>query len=249
MLNITDRTVIPLGVNLVAAASASFQSSSDLSGSATATVGGAAALSATGVTLTTSTAVNTAFRIASVPDLDAGLIALSDAGAFRISSASLAASVSLAASGIATFRNQSASPMGLSVVLTAAGGKQFNDSTAALSSELVVSIQPPGRLFIGGLVIMPLSVNMSTSVSPVYRLVLPVRKTSFTDDRLWRRFPVDVGVALLIKDGQGRLLEYPSDTELKDADLYYLGGYRHQITPAERAAIVAVGYGDLVEEA
>ena len=139
--------------------------------------------------------------------------------------------------------------MALDVTLVSAGGKQFTDSTSSLQSELNISIQNPGRLFDGETVVMPISVTMNTSVSPVYRLVLPVRKAAFTEDRLWRRFPIDVGVTLIIKDGQARLMEYPSDIELKEADLYFLGGYRHQITPAERAAILAAGYGDLVEEA
>lgn len=249
MFGITERTVIPLGGNVIAVASADgLAGSASLSADANLVIGGGATLAATGVTLV-APAPSQTYLVAAVPALACGTVALGDGTSIRVSSASLSADATISATGDATFTNETIEPLDLSVDLVAAGGKQFDDSTADLAAELSVSIVNPGRLFDGALDVMALSVSMETSVSPVYRLVLPTRKSSITRNILWSRFPVDVGVALVITGGQARLLESVSDIELREADHYFLGGYRHQITPAQRAAVIAAGYGELVEEA
>lgn len=84
---------------------------------------------------------------------------------------------------------------------------------------------------------------------PIYRLELPNRSTTRTRNVLFGRYGESIGVALLLKDGVGKLKKYPSDFELTAADAFWLGGYNYQISPTERDAVVAAGFGGLIEEA
>lgn len=82
----------------------------------------------------------------------------------------------------------------------------------------------------------------------VYRLVLSTAKRSITDDWLLRRYPIDVGLSLLVSGGTVTEVEVPSQTELAEADYYFLGGRNNPITAAQRAVLVAAGYGSYIEE-
>jgi hypothetical protein len=242
MYGITNRTIILLGGNVVVAASANLASAASMTGTALLRVGAAAALSSD-YGLTASPTQGHFARA----NLSGGAITAGVGTSFRLAAAALSFSGDLEATGDGTF-NVSATPMPLTVDLQAAGGVQFDATAAPMSAEANMLVVNPGVLFDGGSVVWALSTNLSTTVSPVFRLILPTRKNTFTRHRLFGRYAIDTGVAMLIKDGAVTFSEAPSDNELKDSDLYFLGGYRHQITPAQRAVIVSAGYGDLVEE-
>ena len=240
---ITGRTIILLGGSVTVAASSGITATATLTGAAGLVRGGAAAVafsSTLGTTVTQGTTASAA--------LVAGTAMLNDEGlALRAGSAALSGGVVLDAAGGTVFG--AASVLAQDLVLSAAGGLEVPAGAAALEGELTVAVVNPGLLFDGGDVTFNMEVVLDGTTSPLFRLVLPTALNVFTRDRLWGRFPIRTGIALLVESGVVRLTEAPSDTELKEADMYFLGGYRHQITSAERAVLVAAGYGGLVEEA
>lgn len=86
------------------------------------------------------------------------------------------------------------------------------------------------------------------TASPVFRLRMATAKRSITEDWLLRRYPIDVGLSLIVKNGVVTEVEVPSQTELAEADYYFLGGRNNPITPAQRATLVAAGFGSYIEE-
>lgn len=242
MSAITSRPIILLGGNISVAASANLTFTASASGAAFRRIGAAAALSAE-YSLVPSTTQGQFSRA----NLSAGAITAGVGTSFRLAGASLSASAGMSGKGDGTF---AMSPVAfpVSLHLEAAGGVEYEASGQPLTASANMLVVNPGVLFDGGAVVWNMNVSVSTTVSPVFRLILPVRQNTFTRHRLFGRYPIDTGVALLIKDGVATLSEAPSDNELKSSDFYFLGGYRHQISPVERAAIVAAGYGDLVEE-
>ena len=185
--------------------------------------------------------------------------------------AALSSTASLAADAVVV-RYASVDGLSSTVNVEAAGGRDaFGSSTMsarldALASarEIVfaeaavaadVSMSEPSEPFeVYRAVAAEAALSCSTNVpavtaEPVLRLHLPTSTATFTSHFLFGRFPVTVGVSLLITDGVARLVASPSDIEVKAADEAYLGGYKYQVTPAQRDVIVGVGYGDLIEEA
>lgn len=79
-----------------------------------------------------------------------------------------------------------------------------------------------------------------------YILTLPTTETAYTDNILFKRYPIHVGQSLLITSGSGLLTQFPSQTEIAVADYYFGGGRRHVLTDDEYSAVVAAGYGDYV---
>ena len=86
------------------------------------------------------------------------------------------------------------------------------------------------------------------TASPVFRLRMATAKRSITEDWLLRRYPIDAGLSLIVKDGVVTEVEVPSQTELAEADYYFLGGRNNPITPAQRATLIAAGFGSYIEE-
>jgi len=244
MAQITDRTVQPLGGNVTQAAAATLTSNATFAGNGVKVIGGGGSMSAT-VGLTAS--VTATVQVAAV--LNAGTGMINDEGiAMRAGNSHLSVqSVLVAAGGLVT--PAAADEWLIEVVLDAAGGEVYDVDADVFDLAVNLTVATPGRLEDGGTVTMSAETDMDTTTSPVFRLVLPTRKAVFTSHPLFRRFPIETGVTMLVTGGQVTLVESPSDTELKAADIYYLGGYRHQITPAERSVIVSAGYGDLIEEA
>lgn len=78
-------------------------------------------------------------------------------------------------------------------------------------------------------------------------LVLPTVEYAYTDNVLLERYPIDNGQALLITAGVGELLDFPAQQLIADADYYFGGGRRVELTPEEEAAVVAAGYGEYIE--
>lgn len=242
MFGITNRTIILLGGNVTVAASANLSSSASMQGSGNLRVGAAAALSSD-YALTGNPNQGQSGRA----NLNFGSIAAGVGTSYRLAHAAMGATANVTAKGDGTF-NLSIEPLTVASELVSAGGIEYQAPATPLAASANMLVVNPGVLYEGGSVTWNLSASMSTTVSPVFRLILPTRQNTFTRHRLFGRYPVETGVALLIKDGVATFSEAPSDNELKDADFYFLGGYRHQITPVERAAIVSAGYAELVEE-
>lgn len=245
MTEFTERTVFPLGGNVTVTAAASISANGNLTvASPLKFLGGGSSLSSD--TSMTIVVVGTTRATAT---LSLGSTCISDQGiAIRLGHSNLSASMSLDASGSAIY-TASGAALGADLDVEASGGKTLDADAPAFEPSLTVSITNPGLLFDGGEVGMAADIGLDTTVAPVFRLVLPTRRQSFSRHPLFSRYLIDTGVTMLVTGGAVQLIESPSDTELKACDRYYLGGYRHQITPAERAVIVAAGYGDLIEEA
>lgn len=77
-------------------------------------------------------------------------------------------------------------------------------------------------------------------------LTLPTTETAYTDNVLLKRYPIHVGVSLLITGSSGVLTQFPSQLEIAECDFYFGGGRRHVLTDDEYTAVVAAGYSDYV---
>jgi len=132
--------------------------------------------------------------------------------------------------------------------VVAAGGISYPAAAEDMSGSATL-VGTGGLVFTATADPMASVSHLTVLVLPVLRLRLPTVDAVYTDDPFFERFSITKGVSLLIEGGAGRLVEYPSHTELKECDAFYLGGYQHQITPADRALIISAGFGDLIEEA
>lgn len=91
------------------------------------------------------------------------------------------------------------------------------------------------------------SSNLSATMYTNPRLlVLPTVEYAYTDNVLLERYPIDNGRSLLITSGVGQIGDFFAQEQIADADYYFGGGRRHELTPTEEAAVVAAGYGDLI---
>ena len=120
---------------------------------------------------------------------------------------------------------------------------------AAATFTVQSALAADGGIALGGTATLTVQSGLAAAAAPIYRLILPTRSTTRTRHVLHGRYSEAVGVALVLKDGVGKLKKYPSDFELTAADSYWLGGYNYQISSTERAAVVAAGFGGLIEEA
>lgn len=243
MSGITNRTIILLGGNILVTATADLTADLGLNpGSAVAVVNGSATL-----TFQSNAFASPSQGQLAQANLSAGTILASVNTAVRQANSNLSASVDATGSGRATFN------IGVALAtvsnLVSAGGRVTQTGAQPLTSNANMLVVNPGILYDASAPAWSLNLSMSVSVSPVYRLVLPTRKNAFTRHKLFGRYLIDTGVAMLIKNGAVTFSEAPSDNELKDSDQYFLGGYRHQINSSQRAVIVAAGYGALIEEA
>lgn len=90
--------------------------------------------------------------------------------------------------------------------------------------------------------------SMSGTPLPVKRLVLATAKRAITEDWLFKRYPIDVGLSLLVTGGTVTEVEVPSQTELAEADYYFLGGRNNPVTKDQIDVLTAAGYGDYIVE-
>ncbi len=79
-----------------------------------------------------------------------------------------------------------------------------------------------------------------------YVLRTPTQEIAYTDHILLSRYPVLVGISLLITGGTATETSDPSQDEIDAADYYFGGGRDHILSDAEYAVVVAAGYGDYV---
>ena len=64
---------------------------------------------------------------------------------------------------------------------------------------------------------------------------------------LFYRYKIARGITVLKSNGIYSEIRYPSQDELLEADTYYLGGHRHEISSAEYSALTTAGYSDYLE--
>ncbi len=79
-----------------------------------------------------------------------------------------------------------------------------------------------------------------------YVLRTPTQEIAYTDHILLSRYPVLVGISLLITGGVATQVSDPSQDEVDAADYYFGGGRDHILTDAEYAVVNAAGYGSYV---
>lgn len=179
--------------------------------------------------------------------LSAGAICVSDGSyAIRRGAAVISADMTASASPTCTYRSLTSAPAAELVVSSSAR----STLRAAASMSADVTIAPVSAT---GVVSATSTLSAQSGVTatgaPIYRLVLPTERLSFTDDYFFGRFRVDAGVSMLITGSTVKLQTYPSQGELAAADSYFLGGYRHQVTQDIRDVVVGAGYSGLIEEA
>lgn len=85
-----------------------------------------------------------------------------------------------------------------------------------------------------------------TIFTPPRVLVLPTVRYTYTENILLRRYAIENGRSLLITAGSGVLGDFFAQDQIEDADFYFGGGRRHELSGEEEAAVVAAGYGDLI---
>lgn len=245
MFNITSGTVILLGGNVTVAADSDLTATVSASGTAFSQVGAAAALAASG-TFQTATPVRVRFAsgetMSSTATVVAGITVHVQAAASVLS-----ADLGMASAGGLVYTDPTADLVGDSE-LSAAGGGIIQADSPGLSESLTMT-GSGGYQLDAAADLFTFTVTVDVSANPVYRLNLPTADQVLHDDYFFERYKTPTGVSLVITGGTGRLVQYPSDEELNAADAYFLGGYRHDITPAERAQIISAGFGDLLEEA
>lgn len=56
------------------------------------------------------------------------------------------------------------------------------------------------------------------------------------------RYKLERGITVIKEDGVYREERFPYAEDLANADLYYLGGHRYEISAAEKASLEAAGY-------
>jgi hypothetical protein len=126
--------------------------------------------------------------------------------------------------------------------------KQF--AAAAMSADVSMTLTGTAtrKTFGQADVLAETITSFLATASPVFRLRMATAKRSITDDWLLRRYPIDAGLSLLVKNGAVTEVEVPSQTELAEADYYFLGGRDNPITPAQRATLIAACFGSYIEE-
>jgi len=82
-----------------------------------------------------------------------------------------------------------------------------------------------------------------------YRFVTPtVQEAPAGFGPLFYRVELSRGVSVLKVDGTYTDVRYPSQTELEEADAYYLGGHEYEVSDAVAAELTAAGYGEYLTE-
>lgn len=80
-----------------------------------------------------------------------------------------------------------------------------------------------------------------TFLKPTYSEYFPNKR------RLLEWYDVQVGQTVIVKNGEVTVTAYPTQTQLKEADWYILGGHNHRITEQQAEVLENAGYGHLFE--
>lgn len=240
MFDVTDRVVTLLGIprqftgEAALSATVTVTAGSTWQAQATATAVGDLAVAAAGDRTTPGSAA-----------LTGTLTALSDAT--RITGGAAALEASAASTGAATRVCVGVAGMSAESVLVAAGGFI---SQADIDLVADAAVAADGTRVRDGAASMNVRLNsdFTATGSPVIRLFTATVERAITDDWLFQRYPIHCGLSLLVTGSSVVEVESPSQTELKEADYYFMGGRHHQLTESQRDVLVAAGFGSYIEE-
>lgn len=73
-----------------------------------------------------------------------------------------------------------------------------------------------------------------------------IQETPAGRDILLLRYGIDRGISLVKAGGIWSEVRYPAQTELEEAQKYYLGGYKYLLTPEEASDLISQGFGSLL---
>ena len=240
MFDVTDRVVALLGIPQQLTAEAALSASVTL------------AAGAVWQAQATATAVGDLAVAASADRTAPGAAALAadttaTGTAVRVQPAAASGSADLAASGTAVRVQPGEAALTADVTVVAAGGF-VSQGDAAVSFDAALASEAV-RVVFGQSSMSGSASSLTGTGSPVIRLITATAKRAITDDWLLKRYPIDVGLSLIVNGATVTEVEVPSQTELAEADYYFMGGRRHQITTAQRDVLVAAGFGSYIEEA
>jgi hypothetical protein len=75
-----------------------------------------------------------------------------------------------------------------------------------------------------------------------------IQETPAAWDRLFVRYGIHRGITIVQRhDDSLYETRYPAQTELEEAQKWWLGGYRHALSADEYTMFIDAGYGDYVE--
>lgn len=123
------------------------------------------------------------------------------------------------------------------------GGESAIDAASDLAADATYVVIASNAALSGGGSLSDLEAE------PIYRLKLPTVEYAITKNILLSRYPIHVGQTLLITGTTGTIVEVPVDSDLQAADFAFRGGRIYQLSQIQYDAVVAAGYGDLVEVA
>lgn len=82
------------------------------------------------------------------------------------------------------------------------------------------------------------------------KLSLPKTLIAYSQDRLFGRFfrtPTPFSL-LIMKDGSGVLEQSPTQSNLNEAEFYFYGGHKYELTEDQITAIENAGFGIYIED-
>lgn len=88
-------------------------------------------------------------------------------------------------------------------------------------------------------------IGEGSTATVVYHFEPPTVLEAYGNGYPWR-ITRRVGISLLKTGASYRQVRIPTDDEITDADIAYIGGYVYEIDSDERQALIDAGYGDLI---
>jgi hypothetical protein len=120
---------------------------------------------------------------------------------------------------------------------------QNNTSVFPDTAEAAGSIDGPSFL----ISVFP-DVGLGTALAQnllqlVYRFFPPtISEAPAGDHKLFYRYKLNRGITVLKKNGTYTQVRYPSQAEVEDADIAYIGGYGYVVDQAEKDSLESAGY-------
>ncbi len=81
-------------------------------------------------------------------------------------------------------------------------------------------------------------------------LELPTTLVTYATDRLFGRFvrvPTPFSLVIM-SDGSGNLTQNPRQSDLNEAEMFFLGGHYEELSDEQVTAITNAGYGEYIKE-
>ena len=240
MFNVTQNVVSLLGIPQQFSGSAAMTGESQLSAAGNVKYIGSAALVAESALAATGIAViRAAVAMTAESSFNTSVTRYTQTTAIIVGESNLTATARHIYVGVVSMSAESS--------LYAAGGFVYVASPSPMTSDSTldapaVRVQPATAS-------LTADMSMSSTAEPIYRLNIPTKQYAYSNNILFSRYRVDVGVSLLITDGVGALVEIPDQVALNAADWYFQGGLHHQLNQGEYDAVSSAGFADLVEVA